>query len=99
MKNVEFPIAADPNGNVGRRYGVWDGKKGMERRGHFIIDPNGVIQVAEFMVDPLGRNFDELVRKIQALKAIRENPGKACPADWKPGDKMINIGKNYIGKY
>jgi len=99
LKNVNFPIGADPNGSVGRKYGVWDPKSGHERRGHFIINPDGVIQVVEFMVDPLGRNFDELIRKIQGLKAIKENPGKACPADWMPGKPMINIGKEYIGEY
>ena len=41
---VPFHMASDQAGNVGRAYGVWDENQGIELRGRFIIDPDGVIQ-------------------------------------------------------
>jgi peroxiredoxin (alkyl hydroperoxide reductase subunit C) len=36
----------------------------------------------------VGRNFDEIVRVIDALQTVDEH-AVACPADWRPGDKVI----------
>ena len=42
---------------------------------------------------------DELIRQIKALQEVAKNPGKAVPAGWKPGDKLIGTGKEFIGTY
>jgi alkyl hydroperoxide reductase subunit AhpC len=47
----------------------------------------------------VGRNVDELIRQIKALQVVEENPGKAAPAGWKPGDKLIDTDEDAIGKY
>jgi alkyl hydroperoxide reductase subunit AhpC len=54
---VPFHMASDQAGNVGRAYGVWDETQGIELRGRFIIDPDGVIQAAEVLTPPVGRCF------------------------------------------
>lgn len=36
----------------------------------------------------VGRNFDEIVRVVDALQTADQH-GVACPADWRPGDKVI----------
>ena len=46
---VPFHMASDQAGNVGRAYGVWDENQGIELRGRFIIDPDGVIQAMEVL--------------------------------------------------
>ena len=51
---VPFHMASDQAGNVGRAYGVWDENQGIELRGRFIIDPDGVIQAMEVMTPPVG---------------------------------------------
>lgn len=99
VKNVRYAMAADPSGKVGRAYGVWNGKTGLNRRGRFIIDPDGIIQAVEILTDPVGRNVEELIRQIKAMQMVRENPGMAAPAGWKPGDPLIKTGKDEIGKY
>ncbi len=99
VKNVEYPMASDPSGAVSRAYGVFDETSGLNKRGRFIINPDGVIMAVEVLVGPVGRNVDELIRQIKAMQAVAENPGKAAPAGWKPGKKLIDTGIDAIGKY
>jgi peroxiredoxin (alkyl hydroperoxide reductase subunit C) len=99
IKNVRFPMAADPSGAVSRAYGVWNPVSGMNKRGRFIINPKGTVMAVEVVVDPGGRNVDELIRQIQAMQTVAANPGKAAPAGWTPGDDLITTGKDDIGRY
>ncbi|MBD3180570.1 MAG: redoxin domain-containing protein [Candidatus Latescibacteria bacterium] len=99
IKEVEYPMAADPSGAVSRAYGVYLEESGTAVRGRFIIDPRGIVKAVEMMTPPVGRNVNELIRQIKAFQAVEENPGKAAPAGWQPGDDLINTGKDYIGKY
>jgi peroxiredoxin (alkyl hydroperoxide reductase subunit C) len=99
IKNVDFPIAGDPSGSVSKSYGVWDAQSGMNKRGRFIISPEGQIMAVEVLTGPVGRNVDELIRQIKAMQAVEKNTGKATPAGWKPGDKLIDTDEDAIGKY
>ena len=99
IKDVYYNMASDPSGSVSRAYGVWNEKTGLNKRGRFIIDPDGIVQAVEVVTGPVGRNVKELIRQIQAMQAVRENPGMATPAGWFPGDPMIKTGKEQIGKY
>lgn len=99
IKNVRFAMASDPSGSVSRAYGVWNEKSGLNQRGRFIIDPDGVVMAVEVLTGPVGRNVDELIRQIQAMQAVKANPGMAAPAGWKPGDALIKTGKEQIGAY
>ena len=99
IKFVEFPMASDPSGEVARAYGVWQKSNGLNKRGRFIIDPDGVIRAVEIMHTPVGRNVSELIRQIKAMQAVTANPGMAAPAGWQPGDDLIKTGKDFIGKY
>lgn len=99
MKKVEFPLCGDPSGAVSRAYGVWQKDSGLNQRGRFIINPDGIVMAVEVVTGPVGRNVDELIRQIKAMQAVARNPGKAAPAGWKPGDPLIGTGKDYIGVY
>lgn len=99
IKNVNYPMASDPSGTVSRAYGVWQPKSGLNQRGRFIINPEGIIMAVEVLVGPIGRNVDELIRQLKAMQIVAKNPGKAAPAGWKPGKKLIGTGKDFIGKY
>ena len=73
---VPFHMASDQAGNVGRAFGVYDEGQGIELRGRFIIDPDGVIQAMEVLTPPVGRKFAESVRQIQAYQHVRACKGK-----------------------
>lgn len=96
---VPFPLASDLGGKIGQLYGVYDESLGLDLRGTFIIDPDGVLQSIEINNAPVGRNADELVRKIQAFQFVRATGGKeVCPAKWQPGKPTLKPGIEIAGK-
>jgi alkyl hydroperoxide reductase subunit AhpC len=96
--SIPFPMASDQAGNVGRAYGVFDENQGIELRGRFIIDPDGIIQTMEVMTPPVGRKFAEAVRQIQAFQHVRATKGaEATPAGWTPGDATLKPGPDLVG--
>jgi len=95
---IPFPMVADQAGNVGRAYGVWDEGQGIELRGRFIIDPDGVIQAAEVLTPPVGRRLAETVRQVQAFQHVRATKGaEAVPAGWTPGKPTLRPGPDLVG--
>ena len=64
---IPFPMLSDGGGKVGAAYGVYDEDAGVENRGRFIIDPNGIIQGYEVLTPPVGRNAAETIGQIQAF--------------------------------
>jgi len=100
VRRVRYPMASDPNGAVARAYGVYQERTGLNQRGRFIIDPKGTIKGVEVLVGPVGRSVNELIRQIQAMQAVENNPGKAAPAGWRPGKDMITIRiPEDVGRY
>lgn len=95
---IRYPMGADPTHAVSRAFGVYDEATGLSLRGTFIIDPDGKLVASEVNYFPVGRNSDELLRKIRAFKFVRENPAQVCPAKWQPGKKTLSPGKDLVGK-
>ena len=96
---VPFPMLSDAGGKVGQVYGVYDENAGVENRGRFIIDPDGVVQAIEILIPPVGRNEAELLRQVQAFQLVRASKGKeATPAGWQPGQPTLKPGPDLVGK-
>ncbi len=96
---VPFPMLSDGGGRVGTTYGIYNVDAGVENRGRFIIDPDGVIQAYEVLTPPVGRNVAETIRQIQAYQLVREGKGsEATPAGWKPGKPTLKPGPDLVGK-
>jgi alkyl hydroperoxide reductase subunit AhpC len=96
---VPFPMLSDAGGKVGKVYGVYDDNAGVETRGRFIIDPDGVIQGYEVLTPPVGRNVSETFRQVQAFQLIRKTKGaEATPSGWKPGKTTLKPGIDLVGK-
>jgi len=98
LANIKYPMAADPTHIVSKTFGVYDEASGLALRGTFIIDPDGKLVASEVNYFPVGRNSDELLRKLKAFKYVRENPAQVCPAKWQPGKKTLTPGKDLVGK-
>jgi alkyl hydroperoxide reductase subunit AhpC len=95
---VPFNMVSDQAGNIGRAYGVYDETQGIELRGRFIIDPDGVIQAMEVLTPPVGRKLAETVRQVQAYQLVRASKGReATPAGWMPGDAVLRPGPDLVG--
>jgi alkyl hydroperoxide reductase subunit AhpC len=96
---IPFPMLSDTGGKVGKAYGVFDEQAGVENRGRFIIDPDGVVQGYEVLTPPVGRNVGETIRQVQAFQLVRETKGKeAAPSGWKPGKVTLKPGPDLVGK-
>ncbi len=95
---IEYPMLADPTGNVSRLFGTYIEEEGQSLRGTFIVDPDGVLKTIEIHDNNIGRSAKELVRKLQAAKFVRENKGNVCPASWEPGEETLQPGIDLIGK-
>lgn len=98
LSNIKYPMGADPTHIISKTFGVYDESSGLALRGTFIIDPDGKLLASEVNYFPVGRNADELFRKLRAFKYVRENPTQVCPAKWEPGKKTLTPGKDIVGK-
>lgn len=98
IKKVEYPMLADPTGALCRALGVMIEKEGLSLRATFIIDPDQVIKSYDVHDNSIGRSTEEILRKLQAAKFVREHKGLVCPASWKPGDKTLKPGTDLVGK-
>jgi peroxiredoxin (alkyl hydroperoxide reductase subunit C) len=84
LQEVKYPVLADLTHQVSTDYGVLIEEQGIALRGTFLIDPNGVLQWMSVNALGTGRNVEEVLRTLQALKT-----GELCPAEWKPGKPVI----------
>ena len=98
IKKINFPMLGDPLHTISKAYDVLRQTEGLADRATIVIDPDGIVKAIEITDEPIGRNADELLRKIKALKFARENPGLACPAKWEPGKKTLKPGIDLVGK-
>ena len=88
LGNLNYPLISDSNQTITKKYRLL-ANEGVVFPGVFIIDKEGLIQY--YTVNNLlcGRSIDELIRVLQSLQYLKENPGQACPVDWKHGDKIL----------
>jgi len=94
---VPYPMLSDAGGKVGKLYGVYDEDAGVNIRGRFIIDPDGIILAMEVLTPPVGRNVAELIRQVQAYQHVRET-GEVMPSGWQPGKPTLKPGPDLAGK-
>lgn len=87
---LEFPIVADPKSEIANLYGmIHPGESSTAAvRSVFIIDPKKKVRLTLTYPMNVGRNFDEILRVIDALQ-LADAKQIATPADWKKGDKVI----------
>ena len=61
----------------------------LAERGTFIINPEGKIVGYEVTAGNVGRNAEELIRKVQAYQFVHAHGDQVCPANWKPGAETL----------
>lgn len=98
IKSVNYPMLADPTGNVCKEFGTYIEEEGVSLRGSFIIDPDGILRAMEMHDNSIGRSGKELLRKLQACIFVREHKGQVCPASWEPGSDTLKPGLDLVGK-
>jgi peroxiredoxin (alkyl hydroperoxide reductase subunit C) len=106
IKQIEYPMAADPSGKMADAFGVLvEGNgpeltpdEGLALRGTFIIDPTGTLRSMEINDNSIGRKGAETLRKLQAAQFVDTHKGQVCPASWEPGGDTLEPGLDLVGK-
>ena len=98
IRKINYPMLADPTGVLSRGFGVMIEEDGMAYRGTFLVNPEGKIKIAEIQDNSIGRNADELVRKVEAAIFVANHPGEVCPAKWKQGAETLKPSIDLVGK-
>ncbi len=95
---LTFPFLGDQNHELARSFDVLREGVGLADRATFVVDPDGVIQIVEQTCEGVGRNANELTRKIKAAQYVRANPGQVCPAAWEEGSDTLAPSLDLVGK-
>lgn len=98
IQKIKYPMLADPTGALSRAFGVMIESDGMAYRGTFVANPEGIIKLAEVQDNAVGRNADELLRKVKAAQFVASHDGEVCPAKWSEGEESLKPSINLVGK-
>jgi peroxiredoxin (alkyl hydroperoxide reductase subunit C) len=95
--NIHYPLVSDIKKEIARAYGVLhDGSVAL--RGLFLVDKEGVVRHAVVNDLPLGRNVDEALRMLDALRFTEEH-GEVCPANWHEGEEAMKPTAEGVAEY
>jgi peroxiredoxin 2/4 len=94
LNQLSFPLVSDLSQNITNTYQLLS-DDGFALPGLFIIDKESIIQYHTVNNLLCGRSVTELIRILQSIQYIKENPGQVCPVDWKSGDQVLY---SYPGK-
>lgn len=98
IRKIKYPMIGDPTGSITRAFDVMIEEEGLALRGTFVVNPEGVIKVAEIHDLGIGRDASELLRKVKAAQYVASHPGEVCPAKWKEGEATLKPSLDLIGK-
>ena len=98
INKIKFAMIGDPTGEITRNFDCMRETMGLADRATFVVDPEGIIQAMEITSEGIGRDADDLVRKVKAAQYVANNPGEVCPAKWKEGEETLAPSLDLVGK-
>ena len=98
IKKIQYPMLADPTHALSKDFEVYIEADGVSERGTFIVNPDGKIVAYEVNAGNVGRNADELFRKVQASQFVYEHGDEVCPAKWQPGAETLKQSLDLVGQ-
>ncbi len=97
IKKIQYPMLADPTAVLAKSFEVYIEEAGLAERGTFIVNPEGKIVSYEVLAGNVGRNADELFRRVQALQFVAAHGDEVCPAKWQPGAATLKPSLDLVG--
>ena len=98
VSKVQYTMISDDQFKLSKQFKVLRKGEGRSDRGTFIVDPNGVIQAYEITSEGIGRDAQDLLRKVKAAQYVYDNPDEVCPAKWQEGDDTLTPSLDLSGK-
>ncbi len=97
ISKLEYPMLADPTHALSKDFEVLIEDAGQAERGTFVVNPEGKIVAYEINSGNVGRNADELLRKVEACQFVHEHGDEVCPAKWQPGAETLKPSLDLVG--
>lgn len=97
IKKIKFTMLGDPTGKLARDFDVMIEDEGIAERGTFVVNPEGKIVAYEVIEGSVGRNAEELLRRVEAAQFVAKHGSEVCPANWHPGSKTLKPGIDLVG--
>ena len=97
IKKITYPMLADPTHALAKDFEVLIEANGLAERGTFIVNPECKIVAYEVNSGNVGRNADELLRKLQACQFVAKHGDQVCPAKWQPGAETLKPSLDLVG--
>lgn len=98
IKKIQYPMLADPTHALSKDFNVYIEENGLSERGSFIVNPDGKIVAYEVIAGNVGRNADELLRRVQASQFVATHGDEVCPAKWQPGAETLKPSLDLVGQ-
>lgn len=98
IRKIKYPMLADPIFTLSRAFGVLIEEAGQAYRGTFVVNPEGLIKIAEIHDNSIGRNAEELLRNVEAAQFVAAHTDEVCPAKWKKGAATLKPSIDLVGK-
>ncbi len=97
IQKIRYPMLADPTHALCRDFDVLIPDEGVAERASFLLDPQGRIVSYEISAGNVGRNAQELLRKLQACQFVYDHGDQVCPAKWQPGAETLTPSLDLVG--
>lgn len=94
---IGYPLISDVKRTITKAYDVLLDEE-VALRALFLIDREGIVRHAVFNDDALGRNVNEALRMLDALRHYDKH-GKVCPANWEKGHESMNRSRESVVDY
>ena len=98
IAKIQYTMLGDPTWQISQNFDCLREGEGLADRATFIIDPQGVIQAMEITAEGIGRDAEDLLRKVKAAQYVAAHPGEVCPAKWKEGEATLAPSLDLVGK-
>lgn len=97
IKKIQYPMLADPTHALAVDFDVLIEQDGLAERGTFVVNPDAKIVAYEVNAGNVGRNAEELLRKVHALQFVAQHGDEVCPAKWQPGGETLKPSLDLVG--
>ncbi len=98
IKKIQYPMLADPTHELAKDFEVYIENDGLAERGSFVVNPQGKIVAYEVVAGNIGRNAEELLRRVKASQFVAEHGDEVCPAKWQPGGETLKPSLDLVGQ-
>ena len=95
---IKYTMLGDQAGVITNNFENMREGQGLADRATFVVDPDGIIQAMEVTAEGIGRDANDLLRKVKAAQYVAAHPGEVCPAKWKEGEKTLKPSLDLVGK-